>query len=184
MKVFFGLRHSKVTTAHPRYKITPCPSCRHPRPIRHGHYFRKATHRTLQIIAVPRFRCGPCGATHSILPENLLPICRWFLGDVLEIAASLAEGKTRYAIATRIGESLACIRNLNAWIGRAGDAVQVLTRGTGHLDPLPPGPTPTTSVAMLTLARLWPSWREFTHSFSRAFYPARFPGSPTHTILT
>lgn len=103
---------------------------------------------------------------------------------MLEIAMSLAQGQTLYAIAKRVGKSLAGIRNLNAWIYRAGDAVQVLTRGAGHLDPLPLCPTPTTSVAMLTLARLWPNWREFTHSFSRAFYPARFPASITHTILT
>lgn len=126
----------------------------------------------------------PCGATHSILPVNLLPICRWFLGDVLEIAAGLARGQTPYAIATRIGESLASIRNLKAWIGRAGAVILTLTRGAGYLDPLLQSPTPTTSVATLSLASLWPSWRKFTHSFFRTFYPARFPVSLTHTILT
>ncbi len=103
---------------------------------------------------------------------------------MLEIAASLAQGQTFYAIAMRVGESLASIRNLNAWFGRAGDTVQVLARGAGHLDPLTPGPTPTTSLAMLALFRMWPSWQKFTHSLSRAFYLARFPVSPTHTILT
>ncbi len=141
-------------------------------------------HQTTEIILVPRFLCGPCGATHSILPENLLPICRWFLADVLEIAASLAQGQTLYAIAKRIGESLACIRNLKAWIGRAGAAILYLTLGAGHLDSQPQCPPPTTSVSLLSLARFWLSWGKFTHSFSRAFYPARFSVLPTHTILT
>lgn len=184
-----GYHTQKTTTAHPRSKIIPCPFCRHPNCTRHGNYSRKGTrplgpYQTTEVILVPRFLCRPCGATHSILPENLLPICRWFLGDVAAIAASLVQGKTLYAIAKRIGESLACIRNLKAWIDRAGAAILYLTFGAGHMDSQPQRPTPTTSVSMLNLARLWPSWRKFTHSFSRAFYPSRFPVSPAHTILT
>ena len=164
-------------------QIIPCPYCNHSFCIQHGHYSRKGTHLFSEIILVPRFRCGPCGSTHSILPDCLLPICRWWIGDILKIAKCLALGETAYAIAKSLCESLASLVHLKAWIAKAADVIEVLAREIGALDATPP-PAPRTSGSRLTLTYLWPTWAAFTYSFSRTLYPKRFPLRSTHTILT
>jgi hypothetical protein len=136
-----------------------------------------------EIIDIIRYRCPPCRATHSILPENLLPISRWWLGDILDIAGRLASGETAYAISKGIGESVSSLRRLKVWIAMANEVITALAREMGLLDPMPPRPLPASDSAM-ALMSLWPAWPEFAHAFSRAFYPKRFPLWGTHTILT
>jgi hypothetical protein len=184
-KGIFGLPDSKTTPAHPRLKITPCPSCNHPHCNPHGHYFRKGTHLFFEIIVVPRFLCprAHCRATHSILPENTLPICRWRLRDILDIAVRFSNGETAYAISKGIGESESSLRRLKVWMAKATEVIAALARELEPLAPTPPAPPPT-SGAGLTLAYRWPTWAAFTHAFSRTLYPKRFPLSVSHTILT
>jgi hypothetical protein len=117
------------------------------------------------------------------LPENLLPISRWWLGDILGIAGRLASGETAYAISKGIGESISSLRRLKVWIGAAAVVVVVLAREIGLLDSAPP-PLPLKRSDALSLANRWPSWSAFTHAFSRVSYPKRFPLLSTHTILT
>jgi hypothetical protein len=132
-------------------------------------------------IRVLRFLCIPCHSTHSKLPDNLLPVCRWQLSDLLEIGECFAKGASAYAIAKRLGESLFSLLNLRAWLTKAGALVETLAREMGLLDQAPP---PANAGAALTLAYRWPTWPELTHVFSRAFYPKRFPLLTSHTILT
>ncbi|MEO6096424.1 MAG: DUF6431 domain-containing protein [Fibrobacteria bacterium] len=180
----FGLRGSKTTPAHPRSKIIPCPFCHHPKCNRHGHYDRKATHRFSDIIRILRYRCPPCKATHSILPKNLPPICRWWLHDILDIAEMFAKGISAYAIAHILCETLSSVLHLRTWLIKSGPMVLALTREQGLLDSVPVRPVPTEAGAALALAGRWPTWPAFTHAFSRTLYPMRFPLRRTHTILT
>lgn len=180
----FGLLRSRITTAHPRSKIIPCPYCHHPKCNLHGHYDRKATHRFSEIIRVLRYRCPPCKATHSILPKNLTSICRWWLHDILDIAEMFAKGVSAYAIAKNLRESLSSVVRLIAWLAKAGPVVLVLTREQGLLDIAPAQPIPERAGEALSLASRWPMWPAFTHAFSRTLYPKRFPLRSSHTILT
>ena len=113
----------------------------------------------------------------------MLPISRWWLGDILDIAGRLENGETAYAIAKRIGESASSLRRLKVWMAMANEVITTLAREMGLLDPMPPRPSSVLRSPM-ALMSCWPSWLEFTHSFSRAFYPKRFPLWSTHTILT
>lgn len=131
-----------------------------------------------------RFLCGPCGGTHSILPDFLLPICRWWLDDILEIAERLWEGETAYSIARSLGKSLAALVHLKRWLPLAGMVAAMLAREMGLMDAEPPRPAATHPGKALALARRFPGWRAFTHSFSRILYPKRFSLRSTHTILT
>jgi hypothetical protein len=114
----------------------------------------------------------------------LPPICRWFWEDIQRIGLRLSAGESAYSIAKAIRVSLAALLNLKAWISRAGPTVLTLTREQALLDELPPPPPPASAAESLTLAYRWPSWPEFTHSFSRVLYPKRFPIFRSHVNLT
>ena len=62
--------------------------------------------------------------------------------------------------------------------------VLALTREQALLDELPQPPPPASAAAALTLAYRFPSWPAFAHSFSRRFYPKRFPIFRSHVNLT
>jgi hypothetical protein len=93
-------------------------------------------------------------------------------------------GETAYAIARSLCESLASLVHLKAWIAKAGAVVAALAREIGLMDAEPPRPTTTGPGEALALACRFPRWAKFTHSFSRTFYPKRFPLRSSHTILT
>jgi hypothetical protein len=118
------------------------------------------------------------------LPKNLLPVCRWWFKDILDIAEMFAKGISAYAIAKSLDVSLASLLNLQAWLQRATVIVEELIRENGPLDQLPPRPAPSGSVDVLKLAERLPSWSEFTFAFSRTLYPKRFSLRSTYTILT
>ena len=111
-----------------------------------------------------------------------MPICRWWLDDILKIAVRLTEGESAYAIARSLFESLAGLLHIRGWIAKAGAVVAALARESGLLDAEPPRPAVTGEA--LAMARRFSSWPKFTHFFSRTFYPKRFPLLTSHTILT
>jgi hypothetical protein len=53
------------------------------------------------LFQYKRYICRdpPCKRTFSVLPEEVLPYCRFFLGDLLNLAQTLAEGWSAYWIA-------------------------------------------------------------------------------------
>jgi hypothetical protein len=114
----------------------------------------------------------------------LLPICRWWLGDILLIAKRFARGESSYAIARSIGESLSSLVHLKSWMAKAGAVVHELARNLGLLEQAGPMAVPMAPISSLSPAFRFSSWAEFTHSFSHAFYPKRFPLSRSHMILT
>lgn len=118
------------------------------------------------------------------MPQNLLPICRWWLGDILEVAARFSRGESAYSIAKGLCESLASLLHLKAWMVRASAYLEALAREMGFMDAMPPRPAPMGWVEAFSLTGLRPAWPAFTHAFSRTFYPKRFPLWSTHTILT
>lgn len=113
-----------------------------------------------------------------------MPVCRWWLGDILLISKRFAQGETAYAIAKSLGESLASLLHLKDWIAKAAAVIAALAREMGLLDASPPRPAARHPGEALVLARRFPSWATFTHCFSRAFHPARFPVRSSHMILT
>ena len=113
-----------------------------------------------------------------------MPICRWWLGDILKIAARLTEGESAYAIARSLFESLAGLLHIRGWIAKAGAVVATLSREMGLMDAEPPRPAATHPGEGLALICHFSRWPTFTHAFSRAFYPKRFPLRSSHTILT
>lgn len=139
-----------------------------------------------EIILVPLYRCPSpsCGKTHAVLPDFLPPLCRWFWEDILRIARRLSMGESAYSIAKTIHVSLAAMLNLKAWIRKAGPRILALTREAGLLDDTPPLPAPACAADTLTLVYRWPRWTAFTHCFSRALYPIRFPPFSSHVNLT
>jgi hypothetical protein len=71
---------------------------------------------------------------------------------------------------------------LKQWLLQAGATVLNLCRAEGHPAPLPPSPLPTDPGKAFASWRIFPSWHDFTHAFSRAFYPKRFPLLTAPTI--
>jgi hypothetical protein len=121
-----------------------------------------------------------------------MPICRWFLDDILVIIVRFDQGESPYSITQNINrslkngtpQSLASILNLKKWLPMAAKAVESLTHEQGLLITEPPRPILKNNLGRLMLTNLWPTWNEFTHAFSRRFYPKRFPIFPPHINLT
>lgn len=139
---------------------------------------------SLGTIVIQRYFCIPCKTTHSVLKPNLLPICRWFLTDILAIIARFKNGESAYAISKSIGESLKSVQNLKTWYPNAGIAIETVTRESDPREPLPPRPISRDSISRFKFAYRWASWKDFTHSFSRYFYPKRFRFWRSHTNRT
>jgi len=83
-----------------------CPYCHHSKCWKHGHYTRKGFHRLpgecqCQTVDVLRYLCRnpPCERTFSLLPEDVLPYCRFFLSGLLGITDDQDAGKSAYWIA-------------------------------------------------------------------------------------
>ena len=85
------------------------------------------------------------------------------------------QGESAYAIALSIGESLASIVHLRSCFQATAISVETLTLEQGLLETLPQRPVPNDCINRLKLTSLWPTWSEFTYSFSRYIYPKRFP---------
>ncbi len=84
----------------------PCPYCGFLNCWKHGKYCRKGFHRPQaellpEPVPVQRYLCRdpPCKRTFSELPEDVLPYCRFFLSDLLNLGHTLAEGWSAYWVA-------------------------------------------------------------------------------------
>jgi len=83
-----------------------CPYCNNNHCWKHGTYTRKGFHsQTPQngwiLRTVQRFLCRDvsCKQTFSLLPEDVLPYCRFFYSDLLSIIHQFNQGMTAYSIA-------------------------------------------------------------------------------------
>jgi len=83
-----------------------CPYCHHPKCWKHGRYSRKGFHHLpgdcqCQIIYIARYLCRnpPCERTFSLLPEDVLPYCRFFQSGLISVADDRDAGKSAYWIA-------------------------------------------------------------------------------------
>ncbi|MFH0919236.1 MAG: hypothetical protein V1913_02650 [Fibrobacterota bacterium] len=83
-----------------------CPYCGFSRCWKHGKYSRKGFHHPQaappqEPEAVQRYLCRspPCGRTFSVLPQEVLPYCRFYLSGLFSIAKTLEEGWSAYWVA-------------------------------------------------------------------------------------
>ena len=110
-----------------------CPYCHWCKIWKHARYTRKGFHRLpdaclCQTLEVLRYLCrNPvCGRTFSLLPEDVLPYCRFFLSALFSIAEDLDSGKSAYWIAKRRWElslpvilrAAARIKQVQFWLVR------------------------------------------------------------------
>jgi hypothetical protein len=95
-----------------------------------------------------------------------MPICRWFLDDILVIIVRFDQGESPYSITQNINrslkngtpQSLASILNLKKWLPMAAKAVESLTHEQGLLITEPPRPILKNNLGRLMLTNLWPTW--------------------------
>ena len=80
-----------------------CPYCNNGSYWKHGSYTRKGFHFKVykngcNLRIVQRFLCREvsCKHTFSVLPEDVLPYCRFFYNDLLDIIKNLKNGATAY----------------------------------------------------------------------------------------
>lgn len=137
----------------------------------------------VEPIRILRLFCPPCRKTCSVLPKAISPVCRWEWGDILRVGGRLAD-ESSYSIARSVGESLSSLLHLKSWMVKAGVVVHELARNVGLLEPAESRAVPMDPIQSLSLAFRFSSWEAFTHSFSRAFYPIRFPLLKSHMIPT
>lgn len=151
-----------------------CPYCGFPRCWRHGSYRRKGFHRSLvdpsrELVAVQRSVCRhpSCERTFSVLPETVLPYCRFFLDGLLSIAGERAAGKSSYWIAKhRWGLSLRVVLRAVALIGRSGMVLEQMCREAV-------GQVAAGFATLVTAVRERCSWPAFTRRWFHGLYPCR-----------
>lgn len=151
-----------------------CPYCGFIRCWKHSTYKRKGFHRPRSeqqhgIVVVQRYVCRQpsCEHTFSILPEKVLPYCRFFWDGLLHIANTLAEGKSAYWIAK-------CQWNLPLRVILR--AVDLIKRVTLWLEGLYREATGCRETGIQTLAKVVRkkmSWFSFTRRWFHGFYPCR-----------
>lgn len=94
-------------------KILCCPSCQLSHCCKHGFYFRKGfTFRHKDTLSTPvlpvkvaRFRClnPDClRCTFSVLPPGIMPYCRFYWADLLDIHFSRLSGASLYSLAKQV----------------------------------------------------------------------------------
>ena len=179
MKITFA----HVATSGKRRGIV-CSACNFPYCPYHGTYFRKGFHRedpTVVIkIAVLRYRClnPTCDRqTFSVLPQHVLPYCRFFWPSLLTILHSRAGGMIPSTLAKRwhvsrcvILRAAALLKQMGKWIVQIQQEVCDGIQRSGF----------EFMVKMIVgnLGRI-----ELTHRWYRHRYPKRFPDKNSfHTI--
>lgn len=151
-----------------------CPYCGFPRCWKHGRYRRKGFHQPgagspQKLVAVQRSLCRnpPCERTFSVLPEEVLPYCRFFLDGLLSIAHDLTEGKSSYGIAKfRWGLSLRVILRAVSLIRKVTPWLEGLCRETT-------GNIGTCFQSLVKTVREKFSWFDFTRRWFHGLYPCR-----------
>lgn len=152
----------------------PCPYCGFLRCWKHGKYFRKGFHRSTagppqEPVAIQRFLCrNPrCGRTFSVLPEKVLPYCRFSLDDLLVIADDKSEGKSSYWIAKhRWGLSLRIILRAVILILKVSDWLAGVCREAACS-------VVTGFRALIETAMERLSWFDLTRRWFHGLYPCR-----------
>jgi hypothetical protein len=182
-----GLRRKEFAIMSPEYKLPnnkpeskennhfpACPYCGFIRCWKHGAYERKGFHMPSSepqhgTVVVQRYQCRQpsCGHTFSILPEEVLPYCRFFWNGLLQIAATLTEGKSAYWIAKYqwclslrvILRAVGLIQRVTPWLE------QRYREATGSIE--------TGIQALAQAVRKTMSWFSFTRYWFHGFYPCR-----------
>jgi len=110
-----------------------CPYCGFHHCWKHGKYKRKGFHQfpsdsQNKILEVLRYLCRSpaCEHTFSVLPDDVLPYCRFFLSGLIGIAEDRSEGKSAYWIAKyrwnlslrAILRAVKRIRQVTPWLER------------------------------------------------------------------
>jgi len=156
------------------YGCPTCSYCGFPRCWKHGKYGRKWFHQLgteppQEPVTVQRYLCQhpSCERTFSVLPENVLPYCRFFMSGLLSIAQDRTEGKSSYWIAKyRWGLSLrvilravSLIRKVTPWVeGFCREATGSVVSGFQ---------------ALVKTVRGKYSWFDFTRRWFHGLYPCR-----------
>jgi len=150
-----------------------CPYCGFGKCWKHGKYRRKgfrtsASEAKATELDVERRLCRnpPCGRTFSQLPDRVLPYCRFFWSGLLDIATSLASGKTCYWIAKTKELPLRVVLRLRTTINRASKLMISLCREVT-------GDVMAGFAAMAERLLEGHSWFSFTRAWYHHIYPCR-----------
>lgn len=99
--------HPPLMNIH-KYPVR-CPACHQRSSRKHGAYVRKGFHAphgaTAPAVRVPRYRClNPAcrRTTFSLLPEGVLPLCRFRWSDLLSVWHALAAGTNACHLARHV----------------------------------------------------------------------------------
>jgi hypothetical protein len=154
-----------------------CPTCSYcgfPRCWKHGKYGRKWFHQlgaelSQEPVAVQRYLCQhpSCERTFSVLPENVLPYCRFFMSDLLSIVQDRTEGKSSYWIAKyRRGLSLRVILRTVSLIRKVTPLLECICREVT-------GSVGSGFQALVKTILVKFSWSDFTRRWFHGLYPCR-----------
>jgi len=156
-----------------RKEETRCPHCNFPRFWKHSHYTRKGFHRPAsepqnQTVDVLRYLCRnpPCERTFSILPEDVLPYCRFCLSGLLSIAEDRDAGVSAYQIAKSwmlglptVLRAIKLIKNVTPWLAQICHGAMKSAQGGFR--------------ALVLRANRVLDWPRLTRHWYHAFYPRR-----------
>lgn len=179
----------KITFAHgaaggKKRGVVFCPACHFPDCPYHGTYIRKGFHRenpnTIIQIAVPRYRClnQACDRrTFSVLPQHVLPYCRFFWPSLLTILHATAGKMIPSTLAARwhvsrrvILRAAALLTQMSKWIDQIHQEVCDGLQRSGFEFMV--------KMVVGKLGRI-----QLNHRWYRYRYPRRFPGKNSfHTI--
>ena len=187
-------RRRKGTYHPPSMKIPPdilqsplkrckivCTYCSSARRWKHGFYERKGFHSNLsgQPRKIPRYLCRnpSCNRTYSVLPPDILPICRFFWSDLITLVPLFASNLSIHQIAKLHPRwNRWTLSRLRRYLGNLNGFLDRLLREMDHYEPL----FCFRDKISLVLSR-W-DWIEFRRMWSRFAYPTRFVPIRAHTI--
>lgn len=132
-----------------------------------------APHGETEPINVPRFYCPHCPASFSLLPEGLLPICRFPLPLLCRIWEAFRQGVSAHFLFKSLGIRLGCLLRLRNRLDQWAERLSAWLRERDL-----PGDLPRSLPSLVQCL----SSEGFHFRFSRAFYPKRFVEKQSHTI--
>lgn len=151
-----------------------CPYCNFQRCWRHGNYMRKGFHSPLEqsdciLRPVQRHICrnSSCERTFSVLPRDVLPYCRFFWHDLVNMAGVLEKGTTAYSIAKYHWHvSIRVILRAQRLIRRVRRWLEELCRESGY-------PVSRAFATLAATARGSRNWYHFSRIWFHRLYPGR-----------
>jgi len=159
---------SKIPSFTPVVKAEiRCKKCNHPHHHLHGCYFRKATHRRLKSIRIPRCRCLSCRSTFGVLPQDLLPVMRWTFSSIRH-ASKLLKNISAYSTSKILRVSHGAILRLAGRLPLLRQKILHLgrIRGLGEANS-----TQNEASDNFDSPHHFSSWITFTRELSLALYP-------------